>query len=244
MKRVCRDANLHGNPSLQAHNCNWTDRREVARKMSSTHVSWPLRSDPCTRHQCHLLTGTFWVFQFTDLALVNSVPASPVTSTRRRLHCDMQQYVHSYLFHSNGFVFPRPRAVGKTDVKRYLQPANPPTIQQANQPTSQPTNQTINQPTKQPPYQPANEPQVHPPNQPSTMTTNQQTADGRAFTTSVSYAPQTDAGIPTSLSVWSRRPNYRSCSSKMPPSQRHWRRCVACQNCLDDQTPQQHTGEF
>ena len=39
-----------------------------------------------------------------------------------------------------------------------------------------------------------------------------------------------------SLPLWSRRPNHRECSTKMPPSQSYKRRCVACQHFSDDQT--------
>ena len=38
------------------------------------------------------------------------------------------------------------------------------------------------------------------------------------------------------LPLWSRRPNHRACSTKMPPSQSYKRRYVACQHFPDDQT--------
>ena len=60
--------------------------------------------------------------------------------------------------------------------------------------------------------------------------------------TEQSYARQTEAGIPTSLPLWSRRPNHRACSTKMPPSQSYKRRCVACQHSLDNQTLQLQAG--
>ena len=47
----------------------------------------------------------------------------------------------------------------------------------------------------------------------------------------------------TNLPLWSRRQNYRYYSSaKMPPSQSHKRRRVACQHSPDDQTLRLQTG--
>ena len=54
--------------------------------------------------------------------------------------------------------------------------------------------------------------------------------------TEQSYAQQTEDGILTNLPLWSRRPNHRACSTKMPPSQSYKRRCVARQHFPDDQT--------
>ena len=47
------------------------------------------------------------------------------------------------------------------------------------------------------------------------------------------YAQQTEAGIPTNLPLWSRRPNQRACSTMMSPSQNYKRRCVGCQRSPD-----------
>ena len=57
-----------------------------------------------------------------------------------------------------------------------------------------------------------------------------------------SYAWQSEAGILTNLPLWSRRPNYRARSTKMPPSQSYKRRCVACQHSPDDQTLRLQAG--
>ena len=46
----------------------------------------------------------------------------------------------------------------------------------------------------------------------------------------------TEAGILTNLPLWSRRPNHRARSTKMPHSQSYKRRRVACQHFPDDQT--------
>ena len=60
--------------------------------------------------------------------------------------------------------------------------------------------------------------------------------------TEQSCAPQTEADILTNLPLWSRRPNHRACSTKMPPSQSYKKRCVACQHSPDDQTIQLQAG--
>ena len=52
----------------------------------------------------------------------------------------------------------------------------------------------------------------------------------------VIIARQTEAGIVTNLPLWSRRPNHRARSTKMPPSQSYKRGRVACQHSPDDQT--------
>ena len=50
-----------------------------------------------------------------------------------------------------------------------------------------------------------------------------------------SYALQAEVCVLTNLPLWSRRPNHRVWSTKMPPRQSYWRR-VACQLSTDDQT--------
>ena len=44
------------------------------------------------------------------------------------------------------------------------------------------------------------------------------------------------------LPLWSRRPNLRACSTKMPASQSYKRRRVACQHSPEDQTLQLQAG--
>ena len=51
-----------------------------------------------------------------------------------------------------------------------------------------------------------------------------------------------ESGILTNLPLWSRRPNHRACSTKMPPLQSHKRRCVACHYFPDDQTRRLQAG--
>ena len=57
-----------------------------------------------------------------------------------------------------------------------------------------------------------------------------------------SYARQTETGTLTNLPLWSRRPNHRARSTKMPLSQNYKRRCVACQHFPDDQTLRLQAG--
>ena len=60
--------------------------------------------------------------------------------------------------------------------------------------------------------------------------------------TEQSHTPQTEADILTNLPLWSKRPNHRACSTKMPPSQSYATRCVAYQQFPDDQTLRLQAG--
>ena len=66
-------------------------------------------------------------------------------------------------------------------------------------------------------------------------------ASYRTHQTEQTYAPQNEAGILTNPPLWSRRPNHKACSTKMPLSQ-GYKRCVACQHSHDDQTPRLQAG--